>query len=126
VRDVTERKRREEEIERRNRELAALNAIAETVSGSLDLKEVLHRALDKVLDITGFEAGGIGLVDEAKELIVPMVHRGVPKDFLATFAQPRASDGLRWQSSSRTCPMTLEYGDEKPSSRGSERRLICP
>ncbi len=98
VRDVTERKRREEEIERRNRELAALNAIAETVSGSLDLKEVLHRALDKVLDITGFEAGGIGLVDEAKELIVPMVHRGVPKDFLATFAQPRAGDGLRWQS----------------------------
>ncbi len=96
--ELTERKRAEDEMRRRSEELAALNAIAETISGSLDLREVLHRALDKVLEITGFEAGGFGLVDEAREVIVPMVHRGVPQDFLATFAQPRATDGLRWQS----------------------------
>jgi len=88
----------EEELLQRSKELAALNAIAETVSGSLGLDEVLNNALDKVLEITGFEAGGIGLVDEAKEMIVPMVYRGVPGAFLSSHEQPRAGDGLRWQA----------------------------
>ncbi|MFQ6001510.1 MAG: GAF domain-containing protein, partial [Anaerolineae bacterium] len=88
----------EEELLRRNNELAALNAIAEAVSGSLDLDEVLNNALDKVLEITGFEAGGIGLVDEAQEIIVPTVYCGVPEAFLASLEQPRAGDGLRWRA----------------------------
>jgi len=120
VREITQRRRREEEIERRNRELAALNAIAETISGSLDLREVLHRALDKVLEITGFEAGGFGFVDEAREVIVPMVHRGAPQDFLATFAQPKAGDGLRWQSVKAGEAIFFENLPHDPRIRGRE------
>ncbi len=116
----TERKQAEEEIRRRSEELAALNAIAEAVSRSLDLGEVLHQALDKVLEITGFEAGGFGLVDEARELIVPIIHRGVPQDFLATFAQARAGDGLRWRSVKSGEAMFFENLPHDPRVRGRE------
>jgi nitrate/nitrite-specific signal transduction histidine kinase len=48
---------RTSEVERRNRELAALNAIAETLGGTLDSSQMLERTLDRVLEITGAEMG---------------------------------------------------------------------
>ncbi|GEM_PF-1204428 len=77
VEDITERKRAEEEIRQRNRELAALNAIAATVNQSLDLDEVLSEALDKVLVTLGLEAGSIHLLDERSNTLNLKIHRGV-------------------------------------------------
>src|SRR5271167_3693624 len=48
VLDVTERKHAEMEIRRRNRELLALNSIAELLGESGPLEDVLTRALAKV------------------------------------------------------------------------------
>lgn len=62
-----ERQRSEEynrQLLRRNRELAALNAVAFAVSGSLALKDMLERALRSVLEATGFSAGWIFLLDD--------------------------------------------------------------
>ena len=47
------------EVERRNQELVALNAIVTAVSASLDLETVLRMGLDKVLEILQVEAGWI-------------------------------------------------------------------
>ncbi|TKJ31281.1 MAG: hypothetical protein CEE40_01885 [Chloroflexi bacterium B3_Chlor] len=79
--DITERKLAEEEIRRRNEELVALNAIAETVSQSLDLTDTLEGALDKVLEIMRVEAGGICLADEARQRVTLRAHRGVSEEF---------------------------------------------
>jgi len=49
---------------RRNRALAALNAVARAVSGPLTLEEVLERALGKVLEVTGLRAGWTCLLDD--------------------------------------------------------------
>ncbi len=49
---------------RRNRALAALNAVARAVSGPLTLEEVLARALEKVLDLTGHQFGWTCLLDD--------------------------------------------------------------
>jgi signal transduction histidine kinase len=50
-----------DELQRRDEVLSTLNAVAETVSQSLRLEEVLHGALDEVLGLTGLEAGWITL-----------------------------------------------------------------
>ena len=56
--------------------LAALNAVAATVSQSLDLQVTLDVALDKALEVIGVEAGAISLVDEMAGELVMRVHRG--------------------------------------------------
>jgi PAS domain S-box-containing protein len=64
VLDVTERKQAEQEIRRRNKELMALNSLAQMLGQSLDLEEVLARVLRKVLDLFGVDLGAIYLLDE--------------------------------------------------------------
>jgi len=49
VRDITERKKAEEEIQRRSRELIALNRLARRVSASLSVEQTVTAALDEVL-----------------------------------------------------------------------------
>ncbi len=62
-RDITERKLAEEELRRRNQELTAINAIATTVSQSLDLEDALEASLHQVLDVIDIDAGWIQLMD---------------------------------------------------------------
>jgi len=63
--------------------LETVNAIAETVSQSLDLDDILDKALSKVLEVTGLEArGGIFLVDEKEQKLRLRVHRGLSSDFI--------------------------------------------
>ena len=49
--DITERKRAEQEIRRRNRELMVLNSIANTLTESLDLSDSLHRTLRQLSEL---------------------------------------------------------------------------
>ncbi len=49
------------ELERRTRELGALNAIAATVTSSLDLQTILEATVDRVLELVGAEGAGITL-----------------------------------------------------------------
>ncbi len=55
--------RSRDELVSRNEELSALNSIAATVSQSLNLKDVLHNALQKVLEVTKTTAGCVYLRD---------------------------------------------------------------
>lgn len=69
VLDITERKLAEIEIRRRNRELLALNGIAELLGQSGPLEEVLTRALGKITELLGVDTGSLYLLDEpAKSL----------------------------------------------------------
>ncbi len=70
-RDISERKRSEAEIAARNASLAAQNAVAATLSRSLDLALVLDAALDVVLSIVQMDVGFIFLLDpDAGELVL--------------------------------------------------------
>ena len=55
----------EQQVASRTRELAALNAIAAVVSRTLDTQQILNDALDKTLEVTGLEAGGIYLLQDS-------------------------------------------------------------
>jgi len=61
--DITEKKKAEDEIRRRNRELNALNAMAVIATQSFDLDEILNLTLRQLISLLGGETGSIYLAD---------------------------------------------------------------
>ncbi len=85
MRDVSARKKAEEEKERRSREMAALSAIASTVSRTLDLDELLNNTLDKVLELMGVEVGGILHLDASGRRLTLRSYRGISEQMAGDF-----------------------------------------
>jgi GAF domain-containing protein len=77
ARDV-QRARRYQEAQRSLRELQALNSIANAVSGSLEMDEVLEQTLKQTLALTRYEIGLISLVDPATDRLYLAVEQGLP------------------------------------------------
>ncbi len=63
VLDMTEKRRAEDEMRRRNRELNALNAMAVVAAQSFDLDEILNLTLRQVVTLFGGESGSVYLSD---------------------------------------------------------------
>lgn len=84
TRDVTDRKEREEKLRKRNRELAALNAVASAMSTPSPASEMLQRTLDSALDALELQIGWILTIDDDDHTSVA-ASRGVdldPNDFV--------------------------------------------
>jgi PAS domain S-box-containing protein len=64
VLDITEKKRSEDEMRRRNRELNALNAMAVIATQSFDLDEILNLTLRQVISLFAAETGSVYLAAE--------------------------------------------------------------
>src|SRR5205807_4899234 len=64
VLDVTEKKRAEDEVRRRNRELYALNNIAVTFNQSFDLDEILQLTMLQLVELFSSDTAGVYLFDE--------------------------------------------------------------
>ncbi len=86
------------EVQRRADHLAALNSVSATVSQSLDLETTLNTALDKALDVVGFEAGAISLIDEEAQELVIRVHRGWRQQDLVSNMRVKLGQGLSGQA----------------------------
>src|ERR1700757_1183772 len=63
VLDMTEKRRAEDEMQRRNRELNALNAMAVVAAQSFDVDEILNLTLRQVVTLFGAESGTVYLSD---------------------------------------------------------------
>ncbi len=63
VLDMTEKRRAEDEMQRRNRELNALNAMAVVAAQSFDLDEILNLTLRQVVTLFAAESGTVYLSD---------------------------------------------------------------
>jgi GAF domain-containing protein/HAMP domain-containing protein len=68
----------ERRVADRTKELAALNAIAATVSRSLDLDKILDDAVEKTLQVMEIEAGGIYLLDVREPPLAPPATLALP------------------------------------------------
>ncbi|HSR35476.1 MAG TPA: GAF domain-containing protein, partial [Anaerolineae bacterium] len=75
-REIKERRQAQAETARRNAELAAQNAIAATISRSLDLDTILGAALDTALAVLEMESGCIYLVHPDNGSLAPTVAQG--------------------------------------------------
>ncbi|MFN3396094.1 MAG: PAS domain-containing protein [Thermodesulfovibrionales bacterium] len=81
LRDITERVKYDEELKRKNRELSALNSIAELLSRALTDKGAIREAIFRLLDMLGMDDGGIFLIDEkTDELVCYFTDRRLPCD----------------------------------------------
>lgn len=92
-RDVTEEKKMEESLVRRNQQLSILNAVATTVNKSLELEEILGQALDEVLRLTGVDVGAIFLQEEKLGNLELLAHRGLSEDAAKLAARLGMLDG---------------------------------
>lgn len=82
------------ELLRRSQELSTLNAVAATISQSLDLQVVMESALDKVLPLIGADAGGILLWDAGAGGLAYRASRGLTEEFLQSVAGVRGDEGI--------------------------------
>jgi len=99
IRDITERKRAQEEILRHAKRLEALNAISASVSQTLDLDEMLHSALGKVLEVVELDGGFVHLFDpETKELALK-ARIGISDEYAAAIERVEVGEEAmqRWR-----------------------------
>jgi GAF domain-containing protein len=81
-------------VKDRTKELAALNAIAATVSQSLELDEILSDALDKTLEVMEIETGGIYLLDSEAGALMIAVQRGFKPDLVPKIDRLAIGEGF--------------------------------
>jgi signal transduction histidine kinase len=65
--DITERKRAEEALRRRNRELTLLNRVGQELTATFDRQQVAEQSLRATIETVGAEGASIWLWDEARE-----------------------------------------------------------
>ncbi|MHB8607875.1 MAG: PAS domain S-box protein [Candidatus Acidiferrales bacterium] len=83
--DITERKRAEQEIRRRNRELLVLNSIGQTLMESMDLSDSLHRTLRQIAELFSLDASALYLFDEQGTKIRRVAAVGHHSEFARNF-----------------------------------------
>jgi GAF domain-containing protein/signal transduction histidine kinase len=101
-------------------QLAALNAVIATVSGSLDLNTVLREALDKVMEVMRVEAGMVLLVNEQDEL-VPAIYRGLPREIVEISPPMKVGEGLSGKVVKSGEPMVVDDVSADPKARTEVR-----
>jgi two-component system sensor histidine kinase DevS len=73
---VEQMKERDVSLTRRTVDMALLNGIASTLTSSLELDEILNKTLGLVMNYMRVEAGEIFLLEEDKETLRMVLHRG--------------------------------------------------
>jgi PAS domain S-box-containing protein len=83
--DITDRKRAEQEIRRRNRELLVLNSIAQTLMESMDLSDSLQRTLRQIVELFNLDASSLYLFDEGRLTVRRIAAVGYRSEFARHF-----------------------------------------
>jgi PAS domain S-box-containing protein len=115
--DMTEKKRAEDEIRRRNRELNALNAMAVIATQSFDLDEILNLTLRQVISLLGAETGSIYLCDLDETTFRRRAGWGQRSAERARLSEIKFTEGFGdLVTRSRTEVVTADYLPHLPSS----------
>ena len=107
----SERKRAEEEILRRNRELSVLYTIDRAAQQSLDLEEMLNTALEATLKALEIEAGGIFLLEPDGETMILRLHHGVSEEFVKNVQRIKLGEGVSGRAAAEKKPVVLDAPD---------------
>ncbi|NIS16124.1 hypothetical protein GWN42_15930, partial [candidate division KSB1 bacterium] len=67
IKDITHRKRTEEALKQRNRELSILNSIAVALNHNMSLNLILQEALKNILKVLELNRGAIFLINREQE-----------------------------------------------------------
>jgi len=94
ARDIRERERWRGQVKLRSEYLSALNSIANTVSRSVELEEMLREVLGQVVDLTRTQGGVVYLSGNRDDrvVLIPVVEQGMTADLKSDLGWP---DGPR-------------------------------
>ncbi|HEC96645.1 MAG TPA: PAS domain-containing protein [Nitrospirae bacterium] len=84
MRDVTERVRHMDEINRRNRELILLNSIASIINQSIKAEEIFSSVLDRLMEALDMDGGCVFIIDEKTRTLICSCHRGIAEQCTST------------------------------------------
>ena len=110
----TERKRIEEEFARHTKQVEMLYHVAQTMSQTLNLEELLDSALEKVLEVMDIEAGGILLLAEQTNELVLRAHRGLSAEFVQGVKGLRVGEGFAGQVAQSGKPLLVKNLPDDP------------
>jgi PAS domain S-box-containing protein len=108
VRDIYRRGHPGNEVSQRDNELSALNYISSMAGGTLDLHEVLERAIGLVCEVKDAPAGCIFLLDRDTGLLVPEASVGIDRETLGKIGNIRVGECVEGTAASTGEPVVVE------------------
>jgi PAS domain S-box-containing protein len=114
IEDVTESKKIEQKIIQANRELSALNAISSITNQSLNLDLILNETLDKVLEVTDCQAGGIYILNQADRVLELKACKGLSSEAVKEVDKLKPGEGFSGRIVSNGEPITVEDINQDP------------
>jgi PAS domain S-box-containing protein len=94
MRDVTDRKKYEEDIAQKNRELTVMNSIAGILSKSLKSEEIFGNVLNKLVEMLEMDGGGIFLLDETNKELTCSYYKGISEEFAKVIGRMRVGEDI--------------------------------
>ena len=117
-------------IATKTRELEALNAVAATVSQSLDLVEILPQALAKVCEVTETPWGAIHLLDEPTDELRLAASYGLPATAVEGLTRLKRGESLAGRVAQSGEPLVVDDPATNPRSvvrmEGLESLVVVP
>ncbi len=116
IKNISVRKRMEEELLRRTGELQTLYNLSGLLNQSLNLDEVLKIALDQIIELTGFEMGRILILKEEEKTLETRIQKGYSRVFIEKAGQFDVGEGIAGLAIQKRKPLSIGI-DEHPSPR---------
>ena len=101
-------------IEKNQKRLAALNAISGLINQSLDIRDLLTLATDKIMEIMDAHAILVFLLDEEAEELVLQLHKGVSEEFVADVTRVKVGEGFNGTVARTGEPLVVEDAPSSP------------
>lgn len=124
-----ERKRRMDN----ERRLAALNAVSQIVIQSLELKEILDGALDKIKEVAGVDVAQIRLVDPLTRELSIAAYKGLSPEYAQGVVGVKVGEGLHGRVAQTGEPLIVDNVSTDPrvtrpaaKREGLQALLIVP
>ncbi|HKP71584.1 MAG TPA: PAS domain S-box protein, partial [Pyrinomonadaceae bacterium] len=94
ARDITERKRAEEQLREQAEIIETVNRLGQTLAGELDLHKLVQAVTDAATELSGAHFGSFfyNVLDERGASFMLYTLSGVPAEAFAHFPMPRATD----------------------------------
>jgi GAF domain-containing protein len=117
-------------MERRDQQLAVVNAIAQIVARSPDITDILEQAVQHLLEVTQLEAGAVFLLNESKDALERVVCIGFSEEYQRAFRTVKVGDQLTGRVAKHQQPIFVEdiSEDRRITNMVQEKRgnpLLC-